>query len=385
MTAVLAEPRADRHRCYRCMRPAVMCRCAELPTVPTRTGIVVLQHPHERLHPFGTARLLALCMPNARVHTAYGGMNGPLRCEVDLPPGAAVLFPRADAANLATLPPEQMPSTLVLVDGTWAHAKRLHRENPWLHSLPHVRFSPRQPSRYRIRREPRPDYVSTLEAVVEALAIVEPDAPAELLLGAFERMIDQQIDHAAAVQRCGRSRRDRQRDSRMLSPLLRDPRLVIAYAETSLPGGDPSAPRELLQWVAARAHGSETFEALIRPARLFPSAHHLQHMGLSERELAAGETLADAHARFREFAGSAPIAAWTQTTLDWGAPMLAERVPRFVLKTNYCNLRNQAAGFLEDVVAREALATITTTCRGRAGERLGNALAVARWLAAATM
>jgi DTW domain-containing protein YfiP len=333
------------------------------------------------MHPFGTARLLALCMPNAHVHTAYGGMNGPLRCEVDLPPGAAVLFPHPDAADLATLPPEQMPSTLVLVDGTWAHAKRLHRENPWLLRLPHVRLSPRQPSRYRIRREPRPDYVSTLEAVVEALAIVEPDAPAELLLGAFERMIDQQIDHVAMVSRCGRSKRERQRESRMLSPLLRDPRLVIAYAETSLPGGDPTAQRELVQWVAARAHGGETFEALIRPAGSFPSQHHLQHMQVSESDLAAGETLAEARARFREFAGSAPIAAWTQTTLDWGAPMLVERAPRLVLKTNYCNLRNQAAGFLEDVVAREMLAPVATHCRGRAAERLGNALAIAQWLA----
>ena len=35
-----------------------MCLCSDLPTVPTRTQVVVLQHPHESKHPFGTARFV---------------------------------------------------------------------------------------------------------------------------------------------------------------------------------------------------------------------------------------------------------------------------------------------------------------------------------------
>jgi hypothetical protein len=357
-----------------------MCRCADLPEVPTRTQVIVLQHPHERLHPFGTARLVRLCMPNASVHPAYGGLNGPMRCAVDVPRDAAVLFPHPDAADLAALPAGERPSTLVLLDGTWAHARRLHRENPWLLSHRHVRLCPREPSRYRIRREPRADYVSTLEAIVEALAILEPEAPGHLLLGAFERMIDQQIEHAATVRRSGRRKQPRNRPSRALSPLLADPRLVVAYAESSLPGGEPDAARELVQWVAARVHGGEVFEALLRPAGAFPSPHHLQHMGLSARDLAAGETHEVAGARFAAFAGGGPVAAWTQSSLDWGALLLPAHTPQTVLKANYCNLRNRRASFLEDVVAREGLTPVPVTCRGRASARLGNAVAVARWL-----
>jgi DTW domain-containing protein YfiP len=380
VTAILAEPRAHRPRCYRCLRPETMCWCAELPTVPTRTRFVVLQHPHERQHPFGTARIVDMCMPNASLHTAYAGMGGPLRCDVELPADAAVLFPHTNAIDLAELPPSERPSTLVLLDGTWAHAKRLHRENPQLAALPHVRLSPSRPSRYRIRREPREDYVSTLEAIVETLAIVEPEAPAHHLLTAFERMVDQQIDHVAGVARSGRAKRERQRESRVLSPLLRDPRLVVAYAETSLPGGDPSAARELVHWVAARVHGGETFEALIRPAGAFPSLHHLQHMQLSADDLAGGDSLDEARARWRAFAGGAPVAAWTHTTFDWAVPLLGAHTRHTVLKTNYCNLKNHAAGLLEHVIAREILEAAPVACRGRAAERLANALAAARWL-----
>jgi hypothetical protein len=361
-----------------------MCRCATLPVVPTRTRIVVLQHPHEHRHPFGTARLLRLCMPNATLHVAYGGLSGVPRCDVAVPPDAAVLFPHPGAEDLAAVRPDARPTTLVVLDGTWAHARRLHRENPWLHQLRHVRLHPDRPSNYRIRREPRADYVSTLEAVVTAIGVLEPDTPhTDQLLAAFDRMIDQQLDHVAEVRRRGRRKRPRQRACRTLSPLLADPRLVVAYAESALPGGDPAAARELIQWTAVRLDTGATFEAALRPAGAWPSPHHLAHMGLSATDLAAGEPLAAARARFLAFAGAdAPVATWTQSSLDWGAPLLAADQPRTALKTSYCNLRNEPAGFLEHVVARAGLAPVAVACRGRAAARLGNAVAITRWLRA---
>ncbi|MBX3462241.1 MAG: DTW domain-containing protein [Planctomycetes bacterium] len=369
-------------RCLRCLRPGAMCRCATLPVVPSRTRIVVLQHPHERRHPFGTARLLDLCMPNAEVHVAFSGFDGVPRVTADVPADAAVLFPHRDAADLATLPAAERPSTLVVLDGTWAHARRLHRDNPWLHRLRHVRLHPEAPSRYRIRREPRADYVSTIEAVTAALRILEPDTPGTgLLLAAFDAMVDQQLAHTATVARQGRAKRKRLREPRALSPWLADPRLVVVYAESSLPGGEPQAARELLQWAAVHVGSGAVFEAVLRPGGAWPSPHHLAHMGLAADDLAAGESPAAARARFLAFAGpGAPVAAWTPTSLAWGAPLLAPDMPSTALKANYCNLRHGRAGLLEQVVAREGLAATALPCRGRAATRLGNALAVARWL-----
>lgn len=378
----MSDPAAPRPRCYRCQRPQSMCLCAGLPSVPTRTRVVVLQHPHERRHPFGTARFVRLCLPNGEVHTAYGGLRGDLLTPLELPPDTAILYPHPAAEDLAALPPADRPGALLLLDGTWAHAKRLYKMNPWLQGLRHVRLQPSAPSRYRIRREPQADYVSTLEATVEALRILEPGTPGlDDLLSAFDRMIDRQVDHAATVQRFGRSKSERQRESRRLPAQLDDPRLVVAYAESSLPGGDEHAPRELVQWVAVRIDGGEVFEALLRPPGIWPTDCHLDHMGIRPDELAAGETAAQAAARFSAWAGAgAPVAAWTQSSLDWGAPVLPPDAPCLVLKTAYCNLRNQRAGFLEGVVAREGLAPVPLACRGRARERLGNALAAARWL-----
>lgn len=379
-----SEPGHARPRCYRCLRPEDLCHCADLPSVPTRTRIVILQHPHERTHPFGTARLVRLMMPNSEVHVPWAGFTGTLEQRIPLPPDAAVLYPAPDAPLLDELPAAARPSTLVAIDGTWAHAKRLYRENAWLRALPHVRLQPAQPSRYRIRREPRADYVSTLEAIVEALRVLEPEhARLDELLAAFDRMIDRQLAHAAVVERFGRRKEPRQRPSRALSPLLADPRLAVVYAESALPGGDPAAERRIVHWVAARPSGDDVFEALVRPGEPAPVDHHLAHMGLSLADLADGEDPAAAAQRFAQWLGAgAPVAAWTPTTLDWGDAMLPTGTATTSLKTNYCNVVNGRAGFLEEALTAQGLQPAAVPVRGRANARLGNALAMARWLRA---
>jgi len=379
-----AETELRRGRCYRCLRPERLCHCADLPSVPTRTRIVILQHPHERTHPFGTARLVRLMMPNSEVHVPWSGFTGTLEQKLDLPPDTAVLYPSPDAPLLDELPRDRMPSTLVAIDGTWAHAKRLYRENGWLRALPHARLQPAQPSRYRIRREPRADYVSTLEAIVEALRVLEPEhTRLDELITAFDRMIDRQIAHTAVVERFGRRKETRQRPSRALSPLLADRRLAVVYAESALPGGDPAATRRIVHWVAARLDGDagEVFETLVQPGEPAPVDHHLGHMGLSLADLADGEPHAAAAARFAAWLGDgAPVAAWTRTTLDWGEAMLPRGTATTALKVNYCNCINHSAGLLEDALAAQGLQPAAVPVRGRANARLGNAIAIARWL-----
>jgi hypothetical protein len=201
------------------------------------------------------------------------------------------------------------------------------------------------------------------------------------VLTAFDGMIDRQIEHAAVVQRFGRHKAPRQRPSRALSHLLFDPRLVVTYSESALPGGDPGATRQLVQWVAARVSDGAWFEAIVRPDGAPSLPHHLDHMHLDAATIATGEVLAAAAARFRAWlAPGAPVTAWTPTTLEWGDTMLPAGTERTSLKTNWCNLRNRRAGFLEDVLAAESLAPVPMPLLGRARERLGNALAVARWL-----
>lgn len=182
-----------RPHCWRCDKPAVTCVCGVIPSVTTRTGITILQHPRERRHPVGTARIARLGLPRARVEVAWFGRDRRVTVDPCVPPGTAVLYPHPGARDLATLAPGERPRHLLVLDGTWRHAYVLRRENPWIQALPHVALTPPAPSRYRIRKEPRRECVSTIEAIVLALRALEPDTPGlDGLLRAFDAMVGEQ-------------------------------------------------------------------------------------------------------------------------------------------------------------------------------------------------
>jgi DTW domain-containing protein YfiP len=82
---------------------------------------------------------------------------------------------------------------LIVPDGTWRKARKLLYLNPLLEALPRVTLWAVAPSRYRLRKAPEPGALSTLEAVVEALNVLEQPARFDALLKPFEALIEGQI------------------------------------------------------------------------------------------------------------------------------------------------------------------------------------------------
>ena len=80
---------------------------------------------------------------------------------------------------------------IVVLDGNWAQAKALWWRNAWLTRLRRFVVVPDGPSLYGdLRKEARPDAVSTLEAVALALSVLERDAALrEKLLVPFRELI----------------------------------------------------------------------------------------------------------------------------------------------------------------------------------------------------
>ena len=62
-----------------------------------------------------------------------------------------------------------------------------------LESLPRLCLPEGLTSRYRLRKAPQPGALSTLEAIVETLARLEPERRFDALLRPFEALIDGQI------------------------------------------------------------------------------------------------------------------------------------------------------------------------------------------------
>lgn len=229
----LTEGRAT---CYRCFAPQAVCYCSHITPINNRTQIIIAQHPREEFHPLNTARMVERSLINSRRIVAPLRQLSAALDELDLVPNAAVLYPSPQAELLEDLAPDERPKQILVLDGTWHHAKTLLRDVPRLAQLRKVRFVRSTPSEYTIRKEPHQDYLSTVEAVHHVLSQTEPDTPQlDQLLVTFRHMI---ALHQAAHRGEGRNARFLQRSKRRphrFPALLsaQADKLVTFYAEGS--------------------------------------------------------------------------------------------------------------------------------------------------------
>lgn len=189
----------SRVQCPHCLRPQTHCLCELIPQLESRTRVLLLQHPSEVNHALNTARLAALGLTNAelRVGEVFDDLAALLN-----PPGyrARLLFPGDDAQLIQAEMPqdEDLPLLLVVPDGTWRKARKLLHLNPLLAQLPRVTLPEGAVSRYRLRKAPGPGALSTLEAIVQALEILEAPTSFAPLLRPFEALIEGQIEAMGA-------------------------------------------------------------------------------------------------------------------------------------------------------------------------------------------
>lgn len=357
-----------------------VCWCPHLTRIETRTPVVIVQHPRERHVAIGTARMASLCLPQSRLFVGVDCDNNPeLQGALSDPAAPPVLlWPGPDARDLGDDPPDERV-TLVVIDGTWALARKLLRVNPGLARLPRYKLPMTAPSRYRIRREPRVECVSTIEAIERALGLIERDPTRfESLLRPFDAMIDAQID---LQQQIGneRVRRHKAPAPRRVPPELADlSRLVILSADANAwAGPDPPRQEELVHCVAVRAATGERFEAVVAPrGPLNPVTP--EHLGISAEAMRAGLAQPDFVDALEAFLKPDDLlGAWG----PFAPKLLANESPR--LQRGVVDLRAMAGRWLRrkpgglDAITRELVnEEVTSLGLGRGGERAAQMLAV---------
>src|ERR1700674_871695 len=197
--------------CPRCHKPLPLCVCAGIVAIESRISLLILQHPQEQDRALGTARLTALHFADAvlKIGLSWPSLSKALGRPVHDPSRWAVLY--LGSAKVADLETDRdivainrkgeiednqsvilkALEGVVLLDGTWSQAKALWWRNAWMLKCQRVILGPVQPSRYgKLRREPRRDGLSTIEAAAMLLAALEKRPDIEATLGAsFERML----------------------------------------------------------------------------------------------------------------------------------------------------------------------------------------------------
>ena len=175
-------------RCAQCRLAPSHCICALRAVVPTQAGVCLLMADIEPLKPSNTGWLIADVVPDT---FAFGWA----RTEVD--PALLALLTDPQWQPYVVFPgefvaPERVVTELapvggsdphsggawgtdfkrplfILLDATWAEARKMFRKSPYLDSFPVLSLEPEQVSRYQLRRSRRDDHFCTSEVAALCL------------------------------------------------------------------------------------------------------------------------------------------------------------------------------------------------------------------------
>ncbi|MFL6627865.1 MAG: tRNA-uridine aminocarboxypropyltransferase [Vitreoscilla sp.] len=189
------RPRLDRGaprkpRCDRCRLAPAHCACALRPSVPTHAGVCLLMAGFEALKPSNTGWLVADVVPDthafawSRTHVDPGLLA--LLDDARWQP--VVVFPGEFAAPgrvVAGLPAagshDGRRPLFILLDGTWAEARKAFRRSPFLDRFPVLSLDPARLSRYRLRSAWHEHHLCTAEIAALCLELAGDERAARTL------------------------------------------------------------------------------------------------------------------------------------------------------------------------------------------------------------
>ena len=182
-------------RCSPCRLPKPLCVCALAPRFDFATQITMVMHIREWSRSSNTGRFVPLVAKGAQ--NRFHGLIDQRLTPVDLYPKGhpLVLFPGCGAKDLTTEVVQSLPRplTLVVPDGNWKQTKNMVRRLPALTQAPIYQLPGPEPGLRRMRRNIFPDRMSTFEAVIQALALLEGPEIEEPLLDFFRIAVDRML------------------------------------------------------------------------------------------------------------------------------------------------------------------------------------------------
>ena len=181
-----------KQRCSICGSSPTLCMCAKLPRLELRTRVALVIHRHELLRSSNTGMLAVRALVNSELR-----IRGESRAALDLsdllsPHYRSLLYyPSADAIelNAALVAADPRPIQLIVPDGTWRQARKIHSRQHELRDVPRVKISTRNDTAFQLRAQSRPEGMATLLAIASALGIIEGEAVARQLMQLYQARV----------------------------------------------------------------------------------------------------------------------------------------------------------------------------------------------------
>lgn len=178
-------------RCERCLLPVTHCLCSSISTMAANSCFCLLMYDTEPLKPSNTGRLIADILPDTKAFLWSRTDIDPQLLALLSDPGYQpyVIFPAsyshpARVTKQVERQPQKRP-LFIMLDGTWAEARKMFRKSPYLDNLPVLAIDADKSSDYLLREASNKEQLCTVEVAIRLLSQVNDQPAAEQLNNHF--------------------------------------------------------------------------------------------------------------------------------------------------------------------------------------------------------
>jgi DTW domain-containing protein YfiP len=188
--------RTTKEPCGICAASRTSCLCDVVPRIELRTKVCLVIHHRELSRSSNTGLLALRALVNSEMRIRGEGREAlDLKDLITLQYRTFLFYPSGDAAELdqALVMQESTPIQLLVPDGTWRQARKIHSRHLELRNLPRVKISKPNKSTFQLRAQSRPERMATLQAIAHGLGIIEGDLVRAQLMKLYYAKIDRTL------------------------------------------------------------------------------------------------------------------------------------------------------------------------------------------------
>ena len=192
----MTRQRKTREPCEICAASRQACLCDAVPRIELRTKICLVIHHRELSRSSNTGLLALRALVNSEMRIRGEGREAlDLKDLLTSQYRTFLFYPSSNAVELdeALVMQETTPIQLLIPDGTWRQARKIHSRQRELKDLPRVKISTPNNSTFQLRAQSKPERMATLQAIAHGLGIIEGDLVRAQLMKLYHAKIERTL------------------------------------------------------------------------------------------------------------------------------------------------------------------------------------------------
>jgi len=179
-----------------CAASRALCLCDEVPRIELNTKVCLVIHRRELTRSSNTGLLALRALVNSEMRIRGEGRETLDLKDLLTPQYRTFLFyPSDDAVELdkELVAQDRRPIQLIVPDGTWRQARKIHSRHHELKDIPRVKISTPSNSVFQLRAQSRPEGMATLQAIAHGLGVIEGDLVGAQLMKLYHAKIERTL------------------------------------------------------------------------------------------------------------------------------------------------------------------------------------------------